>query len=44
MPPLVDTRPAAYPNPNQAVPAHKVIHDKPIIKIPAAPHHQGHDG
>lgn len=28
---------AARPNPTQATPIHKVIHDKPIIKVPAAP-------
>jgi hydrogenase small subunit len=28
---------AAKPNPTQAVPIHKVIHDKPIIKIPGCP-------
>jgi len=28
---------AAYPNPTQAVPVHKVIHDKPIIKVPGCP-------
>lgn len=28
---------AARPNPTQAVPIHKVIHDKPIIKVPGCP-------
>lgn len=28
---------AAYPNPTQAKPIHKVIHDKPIINIPGCP-------
>jgi len=28
---------AARPNPTQAVPVHKVIHDKPIIKVPGCP-------
>ena len=28
---------AAHPNPTQAVPIHKVIHDKPIIKVPGCP-------
>ncbi len=28
---------AAHPNPTQAVPVHKVIHDKPIIKVPGCP-------
>lgn len=28
---------AARPNPTQATPIHKVIHDKPIIKVPGCP-------
>jgi hydrogenase small subunit len=28
---------AAKPNPTKAVPIHKVIHDKPIIKVPGCP-------
>jgi len=28
---------AASPNPTQATPIHKVIHDKPIIKVPGCP-------
>jgi len=28
---------AARPNPTQAVPIHKVIHDKPIVKVPGCP-------
>jgi len=28
---------AAKPNPTRAVPIHKVIHDKPIIKVPGCP-------
>jgi hydrogenase small subunit len=28
---------AARPNPTKAVPIHKVIHDKPIIKVPGCP-------
>ncbi len=28
---------AASPNPTRAVPIHKVIHDKPIIKVPGCP-------
>ena len=28
---------AARPNPTQAVPVHKVIRDKPIIKVPGCP-------
>ena len=28
---------AAQPNPTQATPMHKVIHDKPIIKVPGCP-------
>ena len=28
---------AAHPNPTQATPIHKVIHDKPIIKVPGCP-------
>ncbi|ADP70240.1 hydrogenase (NiFe) small subunit HydA [Rhodomicrobium vannielii ATCC 17100] len=28
---------AAKPNPTQAVPVHKVIHDKPIIRVPGCP-------
>ncbi len=28
---------AAKPNPTQATPIHKVIHDKPIIKVPGCP-------
>lgn len=27
---------AAYPNPTQATPVHKLVHDKPVIKVPAA--------
>lgn len=28
---------AAHPNPTQATPVHKIIHDKPIIKVPGCP-------
>ena len=28
---------AAYPNPTQATPVHKLVHNKPIIKIPGCP-------
>ncbi|MEG2005118.1 MAG: hydrogenase small subunit, partial [Bilophila sp.] len=28
---------AAYPNPTDATPVHKLIHDKPVIKIPGCP-------
>lgn len=28
---------AAHPNPTTAVPVHKMIHDKPIIKVPGCP-------
>lgn len=28
---------AAYPNPTKATPVHKIIHDKPVIKIPGCP-------
>ena len=28
---------AAHPNPTQATPVHKLIHDKPIIKVPGCP-------
>lgn len=28
---------AAHPNPTQATPVHKLIHDKPVIKVPGCP-------